>query len=668
MPSFSNWYSQQYAAWNRTRRLRATPYLARTETNTSRRATALAADLANTQLSTNDVEANLTVHPTDKREETLFGPNVGIISDGPSWAQSEDAKEDTSSDYLTPEIVRRWVETSKEAVQPTTTLQALVNLKRPTLRLSPLAIHPSDDPSNAELHSNHALEFEYDCDAPKCSIAVQVIVPSKEANSSGDSGPLGQRITVYESVFEGGFGRLLKLEDGATIELGRFEHMPHGAPVIDVVHLLPKIETSEHPDLSSQRNPTPSPTPENQENARKRRFAALHFRRRSQNGSVSGPALAVLDNDTAAVTEVGEKDKDTQNDDGVRVVIQLVALDDFGKELPSVNRQSTYLHVVRLGSPVIGGEDNRPWVVKVVKREATIGPHTFHLHEIYGLSSASVQTTVPLDNEAVHTYPPTVPAPAEDEPSSECLVCLSSPREVVLLPCRHLVACKECAINMVEFGAGGAIMHAEEPTATTEPQPTEVTETPAVDDPVPPAATTSTAGGDAPAPDAVPGGQANNTDPPAAETSQPAAAQPEGDADMATPPVPEPPAPSATPAPSAPNDPPNTPQAPQNPRRKRRAKGWSCPVCRQPYTSLLRITTTPPTMEGGKEGKRVSTSTIDHPLATATHATPAAALVVPTPALESTPEEPAALAPSRSLRPVFLRGLSRRVADPVSPV
>ena len=120
--TISNYYpaidSQQYAAWNRTRRLRATPYLARTDTNTSRRATALATGLAtaNAQLSTNDVEANLTDHQRDKREETLFGPNVGIVSDGPSWAQSDDAKKGTSSDYLTPEIVRRWVEASKEVL------------------------------------------------------------------------------------------------------------------------------------------------------------------------------------------------------------------------------------------------------------------------------------------------------------------------------------------------------------------------------------------------------------------------------------------------------------------------------------------------------------------------------------------------------------------------
>jgi len=235
---------------------------------------------------------------------------------------------------------------------------------------------PSDDAAHAEPRNNHALEFEFDCDAPKCCMTVQVILPSNEQNSQGTF----HRITVYESVFEGGFGRLLKFEDGATIDLGRFEHIAaHGSQAADADPSLHKIDkeliTSEISELSEvsppQPHTTPTPTPDHQENARKRRFTALHFRRRSQNHSVSGPALAVVDNDATAVNEGGEREKDVQNDDGVRVVIQLVALDDFGKELSSVNRQSTYLHVVRLGAPVAGGEDNRSWVVKVVKREAT---------------------------------------------------------------------------------------------------------------------------------------------------------------------------------------------------------------------------------------------------------------------------------------------------------
>jgi hypothetical protein len=278
----------------------------------------------------------------------------------------------------------------------------LVNLKRPTLRLCPLQIHPSDnpsdDPANTESRNIHTLEFEYDCDAPKCNITIQVIVPSNELNPHGNSRPSGHRITVYESVFEGGFSRLLKFEDGATIDLGRFEHVAaHGAQVLDPdnqsSHRLNKDPTTteipELPELSSHPSVTPSPTPDHPDNARKRRFTTLHFRRRSTNHSVSGPALAVVDGDAAVSTEAREREKDTHDDDGVRVVIQLVALDDFGKELSSSNRQSTYLHVVRLGSPASGSEDNRSWVVKVVKREATASTSHFtdaHIRLTHGPS------------------------------------------------------------------------------------------------------------------------------------------------------------------------------------------------------------------------------------------------------------------------------------------
>jgi hypothetical protein len=264
-------------------------------------------------------------------------------------------------------------------------LQALVNLKRPTLRLSPIVIQPLEDPSddlaNAESRHNHALEFEFDCDAPKCCVTVQVILPSDEQDTNGTF----HRTTIYESVFEGGFGRLLKLEDGATIDLGRFEHpVAHGSRVEQsspkVEKDLTTNEVSVLPDISSPPHSTPTPTPDHQENARKRRFTTIHFRRRSHNPAVSGPALAVVDQDVTAINEGGEREKESMNDDGVRVVIQLVALDDFGKELSSVNRQSTYLHVVRLGSAVAGGEDNRSWVVKVVKREATASISRFIMH------------------------------------------------------------------------------------------------------------------------------------------------------------------------------------------------------------------------------------------------------------------------------------------------
>lgn len=218
----------------------------------------------------------------------------------------------------------------------------------------------------------------------------------------------------------------------------------------------------------------------------------------------------------------------------------------------------------------------KPWVVKVVKREAVIGTHTFRLQEIYGLASSTTSTAPAAD--AATTYPPSAPNTSYDGPATECVLCLSSPREVVLLPCRHLVACRECAVNMVEFGAGGVLTHEAE-------------------------ATTAAA--------------AENADTPTGET--PAAA---GDVEAA-----------AAAAPVA---------APERPRRKRKAKGWFCPVCRQrmsvqlcmttcmltfnltAYTALLRITTAPP-------GKRLSEDSFSHPPI----AIPAPAVVAEAPAESS---------------------------------
>ncbi|EGN92855.1 hypothetical protein SERLA73DRAFT_190414 [Serpula lacrymans var. lacrymans S7.3] len=539
MASISTWYHNQYSTWNRTRRLHAPTFLARTDTNASRTAAAMARTGTQEPVVINMGEMNDTTNKENKKQDTLFGPSIGVINSGPKWTQSCDKK---AADQLSPEIVKSWMTKVKEASQPTTTLQALVNLKRPTLRLSPLAMSSTDDSNHDDSHHHHGLEFEYDCDAPKCGIYVHVILPSdhplvENHDSSGLS-----RILIFETTVEGGFGKILKLEEGATLELGRFEQRSHQpTPVEDV------IPTSKAP---SEIAAEPAGENEHSEgNTRndhgRRRFAPFHFRKRTHDRAISGPALAVVDAEVSSAEEDG-KDKESKedSDEGVRVTIRLVALDEDGFGLSSPNEQITYIHVVRLGAgPVDEEEDHRPWVVRVVKREAKIGPHIFHLHEIYGLSSQSTASSQPQaaspTSTQTHTYPPTAPPSVplqDDEPSSECLLCLSSPREVILLPCRHLVACKECAINMVEFGAGGNIVHAEDTAA---------------------AASGGTDGNTA---DATAGG------------------------DSAPPSI--------------------LPTTNQN-RRKRKAKGWFCPVCRQPYTSLLRISTTPPAKEmldGGHNG------------------------------------------------------------------
>ncbi|KAF9269580.1 hypothetical protein L218DRAFT_953202 [Marasmius fiardii PR-910] len=543
-----------------------------------------------------------------KPPDSLFGPNIGVISTGPSWTTSPEKK--MLKDELTMDIVKTWIEKSKEPSQPTTTLQALVNLKRPTLRLSPLALD-SEHPD--ESHSLHALEFEYDCDAPKCGIYVNVLLPPghpEAPNTSPDaseapvdsvtnapSKPRYSKVLVFESVVEGGFGKALKLEEGAVLELGRYE-----------MQKTPASNPSKQNGQDTQ-NTVESAGPDGNEGSEAHDAGRHHnrlritqlFRRRRNGVSVSGPALAVVDASSSPVGNDGNSNEDNvpvkekkkdDADQGVRVSIHLVALDEQGTELASPNEQITYLCVERFGTRAAiekkakskteasapesseqqagssSGdgkekevreddsveEDTRPWVVKVVKREATIGPHMFTLHEIYGLTSSSSQAPAPTASlpAPAHTYPPqqsAVPVDTSDDITSECLLCLSSPREVVLLPCRHLVACKECALNMVEFGAGGAITQATsgEEAANAD-------------------GTTNNGGTEGAADGATAGGNTENTNAAGATTTT------------------------------------------TNPRRKRKAKGWFCPVCRQPYTSLLRISTNPPPLPTSAKEERSSQS------------------------------------------------------------
>jgi hypothetical protein len=139
---------------------------------------------------------------------------------------------------------------------------------------------------------------------------------------------------------------------------------------------------------------------------------------------------------------------------------------------------------------------------------------------------------------------------------------------------------------MIEFGAGGAIMHAEEPATTTEPQPAETGGQFAVDDTVSPTAATRSVEGDQPAVPEIVVADADSS----AAGSPEMAAQPPTDDDPATSSVPPPSqAGPALPIPPSPVNP-LIAVPPQNPRRKRRAKGWSCPVCRQRKRPRLHLT------------------------------------------------------------------------------
>jgi hypothetical protein len=60
-----------------------------------------------------NINAGDTTNSKDKKtQESLFGPNIGVVSSGPSWATATEKK--VLTDELTPDIVNSWIEKSKD--------------------------------------------------------------------------------------------------------------------------------------------------------------------------------------------------------------------------------------------------------------------------------------------------------------------------------------------------------------------------------------------------------------------------------------------------------------------------------------------------------------------------------------------------------------------------
>lgn len=77
--------------------------------------------------------AELTLSPSDgtrKKQDTLFGPNIGIVARGPEWTETREK----TIDELTPDIVRGWISKSKE-VRACFTFRSGDALRRPPLSL-----------------------------------------------------------------------------------------------------------------------------------------------------------------------------------------------------------------------------------------------------------------------------------------------------------------------------------------------------------------------------------------------------------------------------------------------------------------------------------------------------------------------------------------------------
>jgi hypothetical protein len=50
----------------------------------------------------------------DKKQDTLFGPNIGVVTSGPTWTEVSAKEKQPVTDQLTPEVVKGWIAKSKE--------------------------------------------------------------------------------------------------------------------------------------------------------------------------------------------------------------------------------------------------------------------------------------------------------------------------------------------------------------------------------------------------------------------------------------------------------------------------------------------------------------------------------------------------------------------------
>lgn len=100
--------------------------------------------------------------------------------------------------------------------------------------------------------------------------------------------------------------------------------------------------------------------------------------------------------------------------------IPYAASEQIGSPLPkTVNCQIT--------QAVIGKKDNGEYNVRVVRQILWVNGIRYELQEIYGIGNS-----VGTDFD-------------DNDPGKECVICMSEPRDTMILPCRHMCLCSGCA-------------------------------------------------------------------------------------------------------------------------------------------------------------------------------------------------------------------------------
>lgn len=102
------------------------------------------------------------------------------------------------------------------------------------------------------------------------------------------------------------------------------------------------------------------------------------------------------------------------------------------KSQSNFQEQLTFILVEQSNEGLVKNEN---WTIKSVRQLCTVGNFQFLLNDIYGIENKKEIRNAFTEEASLDNL---------DEDGS-CVVCLSDPRDTIMLPCRHLCLCNACA-------------------------------------------------------------------------------------------------------------------------------------------------------------------------------------------------------------------------------
>lgn len=363
---------------------------------------------------------------------------------------------------------------------------------RPARSLSTMPIFGNSMGLQAGVHGKvtHQLHFEYDCSSPNASVQVflrasrkhgswQSWIQKREeqgkpANADGAEeslwftrGPPPHVLgwPVHSSQVRKGFAQPVKAS--LTLQLGLYAPPTQRASASEQVAEAAAPSSPKETTEAAATAPASAP-------AEARGIE-------EENALTRIPTLPPIPADETKEQRTAREKLERET---LKLAVVVEALDANGQPYPEPNLQTTYLRLTSLpirapqsavapDVDAVGAESpptstpspapaTRLWTVHVEGQEAEIGSHRFQLQELYGLSSRPPPIKVEASAEGVAAGGAGGGGETADEAGgvvidmdnmsnvgSECLICLSSPTNTLLLPCTHGL-CLDCSIQLKE--------------------------------------------------------------------------------------------------------------------------------------------------------------------------------------------------------------------------